>query len=132
MMHLRWAASPGSSRPDPQPTEGDTIGTEWDDPRYDFLGDTYSSHVNPIFWKLHGWIDDRIEDWKIANGVFGDNFWQGTWVGRMPGHEAGGTAHGMLEDPQSAAAHLSGMEDVIRLIARSGVFHRPFIEPLEV
>lgn len=35
----------------------------WGDPKYDYLGDFYSSHVNPLFWKLHGWVDDRIEDW---------------------------------------------------------------------
>ena len=67
-MHLRWAACFGlhSSRPlqptgEVDPTKGEVIEARWDDTRYDFLGDTYSSHVNPIFWKLHGWIDDRIE-----------------------------------------------------------------------
>ena len=33
---------------------------------YDYLGETFSSHVNPIFWRLHGWVDDRIEDWFKA------------------------------------------------------------------
>lgn len=40
---------------------------KWDDPRYDFLGEFYSSHVNPLFWRLHGWVDDRIEDWYQAH-----------------------------------------------------------------
>jgi hypothetical protein len=40
---------------------------KWDDPKYDYLGEFYSSHVNPVFWRLHGWIDDRIEDWFSAH-----------------------------------------------------------------
>jgi hypothetical protein len=40
---------------------------KWDDPKYDYLGDFYSSHVNPVFWRLHGWVDDRIEDWFNAH-----------------------------------------------------------------
>ena len=39
----------------------------WDDPKYDYLGEFYSSHVNPLFWRLHGWVDDRIEDWFNAH-----------------------------------------------------------------
>jgi hypothetical protein len=83
-MHNRWAASPAGFRPDPGPAQGHTIDPLWDDPRYDHLADTYSSHVNPVFWSLHGWVDDRIEDWKTANGVYGNAFWKGTWVGKMP------------------------------------------------
>jgi hypothetical protein len=83
-MHVRWSSPPHGSRPEPGPDQGHTIDTRWDDPRYDYLGDTYSSHVNPAFWSLHAWVDDRIEDWKAANGVFGNDFWKGTWVGKMP------------------------------------------------
>ncbi|MBN0070433.1 PvdJ/PvdD/PvdP-like protein, partial [Pseudomonas aeruginosa] len=36
----------------------------------DFLGDPFSSHVNPVFWSFHGWIDDRIEDWYRAHERF--------------------------------------------------------------
>src|SRR3712207_5921244 len=36
---------------------------------HDYLGDFHSSHVNPIFWKLHGWIDDRIEGWFRAHNA---------------------------------------------------------------
>ncbi len=39
----------------------------WDDPKYDYLGEFYSSHVNPLFWRLNGWVDDRIEDWFKAH-----------------------------------------------------------------
>jgi hypothetical protein len=32
----------------------------------DWLGTFFSSHVNPIFWKLHGWVDDLIDRWELA------------------------------------------------------------------
>jgi hypothetical protein len=67
-MHMRWAAVPRD------PVTGAIGGREdfdmdpkWDDPRNDYLGDFYSSHVNPVFWKLHGWVDDCIEDWFRAH-----------------------------------------------------------------
>ncbi|MFF8840286.1 hypothetical protein [Streptomyces sp. NPDC015130] len=36
---------------------------------YDDLNDTFSSHVHPVFWRLHGWVDDRIEDWYAAHAA---------------------------------------------------------------
>ena len=39
---------------------------KWLDPEYSYLGETFSSHVNPIFWRLHGWVNDRIDDWYRA------------------------------------------------------------------
>lgn len=137
-MHMRWAASSGSSRPDPlqatgdvDPTKGEMIDLKWDDPKYDYLGDTYSSHVNPIFWKLHGWIDDRVAGWKLANGVFGDNFWKGTWVGKMPGREQGATVHALIE--RHAEHHLAELHQVASLIAQSGVFHsNPFMPAFSI
>jgi hypothetical protein len=86
-MHIRWASEPSGNRPEVDATNPELIDTIWDHPSYDFLGDTYSSHVNPIFWKLHGWIDKRIEDWKNAHGITGEIQWTGTWVGHMHGHE---------------------------------------------
>lgn len=63
-MHMRWSSiplDPESGKPaDRDPFDTDS---KWDNPKYDYLGDFYSSHVNPLFWKLHGWVDDRIEDW---------------------------------------------------------------------
>ena len=56
------------------------IDEKWDDPEYSWMGDFYASQVNPYFWKLHGWIDDRIEDWKTANDVT-EMVWNGTWIG---------------------------------------------------
>lgn len=68
-MHVRWTHTLYN------PASGDPIGREslfdidskWDDPANDDLGDFYSSHVHPTFWRLHGWIDDRINDWARVN-----------------------------------------------------------------
>jgi hypothetical protein len=83
-VRARWASAPGAWRTDPAPGEFETIPEGFDDPTYDFLRDPYSMHVNPIYWLFFGWVDDRVEDWKVANKVFGTDFWQGTWVGAMP------------------------------------------------
>jgi hypothetical protein len=69
-MHLRWTHTIYD------PNSGEAIGRSslfdidprWDDPSNDDLGDFYSSHVHPTFWRLHGWIDDRINDWAKVNG----------------------------------------------------------------
>ena len=117
-MHMRWSTQPPMIRPDADPTQPD--------PSYDFLGDTYSSHVNSIFWKLHGWIDTRIEDWKAANGVTGEPHWVGTWIGHMdmqpmPGMEPlpqgvhpGFAAFNTLE-------HIQNVEQARQIIAQAGV-----------
>ena len=80
MMHMRWSADPGAYRPRLDIT--DPIGGDprWDDLSYDYLGDTYSSHVNPHFWHLHGWIDTLVDTWAQANRV-NEIDWTGTWVG---------------------------------------------------
>ena len=81
-MHMRWAGpSPVGYRPSTPIAQ--PIDKRWDSPAYDFLGDTYSSHVNPIFWKLHGWVDNRIEDWKKSNEITDEIKWKGTWTGPM-------------------------------------------------
>jgi hypothetical protein len=65
-MHIRWSAYPSNGwlaiRNEPD------FRTKWDDPGYDTLFDEYSSHVSPIFFRLHKWIDNRIEDWAEAQG----------------------------------------------------------------
>lgn len=79
-LHMRWSAS---SHVGYRPSTALTyeIDAQWDAPAYDYLGDTYSCLVNPIFWKIQGWVDERIEDWKRAHGINGDIQWIGTWVG---------------------------------------------------
>ena len=76
-MHLRWSSTPKDPKTGKQPVDPRTgnptarspfdFDDKWDDPKYDWLGEFYSSHVNPVFWKLHGWVDDRIEDWYNAH-----------------------------------------------------------------
>lgn len=69
-MHMRWSEQPRDPVTNAPLTAGRPLGdiaTKWDNPRNNYLGDFYSSHVNPIFWRLHGWIDDRIEDWFDAH-----------------------------------------------------------------
>lgn len=71
-MHMRWAYE-GASRPsaaDPLDREGWAKGwaESFDNPSYDWLGDTYSSHVHPWFYRLHGWVDARLQTWLSING----------------------------------------------------------------
>lgn len=53
--HMHWATQ--------RPAQADLGKTS---PSADYLGSTFSSQVNPIFWKLHGWIDECIEAWENA------------------------------------------------------------------
>lgn len=64
--HMHWSASPPAN-----PNSLDTSN--------DWLGSPFSSHVNRHFWKLHGWIDDRIRAWEDANGRVADL--SGGWDG---------------------------------------------------
>jgi hypothetical protein len=67
-MHMRWSSiSRGPKTGNPVIRDDFDFDEKWDDPKYDYLGEFYSSHVNPIFWRLHGWVNDRIEDWYNAH-----------------------------------------------------------------
>lgn len=70
-MHMRWCDRPWDARTTKQELSlgrpDDSIDKIWDNPKYNWLGDVYSSHVNPTFWKLHGWVDDCIKAWYEAN-----------------------------------------------------------------
>ena len=75
-MHNRWMTpardpdtgaviiDPETGGPGGRPTFD--FSDKWGSPKYDYLGEFYSSHVNPVFWRLHGWVDDRIDDWFNA------------------------------------------------------------------
>jgi hypothetical protein len=118
-MHMRWASQPAVGiRPNGSLLA--TINPRWDVPEYNYLGDTYSSHVHPTFWKLHGWVDDRIEDWKRANGVVGEISWKGTWLGPH-GHLHAPHVKG-TPDPQ----RLVKLESIAALLEASGVFDGGF------
>jgi len=63
-MHMRWSSvSRDPTNNEPKNRDDFDFDDKWSNPKYDYLGEFYSSHVNPIFWRLHGWVDDRIEDW---------------------------------------------------------------------
>jgi len=69
-LHMRWSAAPR----DPETRAllelgrpANDFSKKWESPSYDWLGEFYSSHVNPFFWRLHGWVDDRINDWLLAH-----------------------------------------------------------------
>jgi hypothetical protein len=69
-MHMRWSSvQRDQTRNNAAVPEGrvdDDFSEKWFAPWNDHLGATFSSHINPIFWRLHGWVDSRIEDWFRA------------------------------------------------------------------
>ena len=116
-MHMAWADTrDGGAGP------GGSIGTwstkkvlevrsppaSWISPSNRYLGSTYTSHVNPVFWRLHGYIDNRINDWlrvhnysRIAESsdvscteAVKCYAWKRTWDGLLPSTHAshGGNA----------------------------------------
>lgn len=69
-MHMRWASepfSPDSGKKYPEGRPDKDINEKWDNPKYDYLGETYSSHVNAIFWRLHKWVNNIIDEWYNAH-----------------------------------------------------------------
>ncbi|MFK0311179.1 twin-arginine translocation signal domain-containing protein [Pseudomonas sp. NPDC090233] len=72
-LHMRWASvprDPSNGAPVPLARELDDFAPRWYAAENDFLGDPFSSHVHPVFWRFHGWIDDRVEDWFAAHERF--------------------------------------------------------------
>lgn len=131
-MHMRWSKAPNDFRPDPL-CEPDLSGNnlcsiddKWNKPEYDFLADEYSSHVNQIFWKIHGWVDDRISDWMIANKVnvgwhteLVEPNWIGTWTGPNHHHHSNHT-----DSHHSASEHnLHNMQGAFEVIHKCGIIH---------
>ena len=69
-LHMRWATvtrDPSNGMPVVGDREPSDYAARWFRDENDYLGDPFSSHVNPVFWRFHGWIDDRIEDWFRAH-----------------------------------------------------------------
>lgn len=91
-MHMRWASVPRNPASGEVETRDNyDVDTRWDDPKNDYLGDFHSSHVNPIFWKLHGWVDDRIEDWFRAHDAARPGTIKRTTIREIPWFEKDGT-----------------------------------------
>ena len=69
-LHMCWASvprDPNNGAPVPFARDQADFAARWFEPENDFLGDPFSSHVHPVFWGFHGWIDDRIDDWFRAH-----------------------------------------------------------------
>jgi hypothetical protein len=135
-MHIRWSAPPRDPETNallPTGRPDYDISDRWDNPRYDWLGEFYSSHVNPVFWRLHGWIDDRINDWAAAHEwsqpgsvrpvVLGGVKWfrPGKWVQvKYPWvwpRTLGGIGQGMGDDtPQMRAKKIASMKKVVAIL----------------
>lgn len=90
VLHMRWAAEdPGPMDRFPRQVDpldlAPVIDPALDDPAVDWLGHPYSSHVNRVFWALHGWVDTVITAWLRARNLT-DVAWTDQWVGEMPSH----------------------------------------------
>ncbi len=75
-MHMRWTADTwmnGSSTEGPRTRASDPLSPEnsetwiFNKPEYNLLLETYSSHVNPTFFKIHMLVDDVIYLWLKVN-----------------------------------------------------------------
>ncbi|MER8006674.1 hypothetical protein [Streptomyces sp. NPDC094149] len=127
-LHMRWSAQMPEYRPG-----GDefNVDPKWDDSAYNWLGDTYSSHVNPLFWKIHGWVDARIDDWMAANNLQGQVPWSfhPPWSGPMGGHDHGHhpVAHLALRarpanaEAEALQSHLRAMETTVEDVKSAGI-----------
>jgi hypothetical protein len=133
--HMRWSAAPTPGiRPEPAATRPRAVAKKWDAPAYDWLGDFYSSHVNSIFWKLHGWVDERIAAWKQANGITGAYKWKGKWSGKMTmsgGHRG---MHARLIDASAGRAvapelseHVEAAEEALSAASEFASLGSPFV-----
>lgn len=79
-IHMRWSGFSDLGYRNSYRGTIPNIDVKWDNVSYNWLGDSYASHVHPLFWKIHGWVDDRIEDWRKANNVAVIP-WKGVWTG---------------------------------------------------
>ncbi|ALO12193.1 hypothetical protein AQF52_6600 [Streptomyces venezuelae] len=147
LMHIRWCSRPTDpktliplpgGRPLTDTSEKWIKATRNDKPfYYDDLNDTFSSHVHPVFWRLHGWVDDRIEDWYAAHAAAHPGqvarktveavswFAKGPWVsvetpwvgpvatGHGPGGHAGDHEHGEHGHPGHDVAVMQQVYDLI-------------------
>lgn len=112
-LHMCWATvprDPSNGAPVPFARDPSDFAARWFARENDFLGDPFSSHVNPVFWGFHGWIDDRIDDWfraherhhpgqvrrQVVNGV--PWFAPGRWV-EVDDPWLGPDTHGCSTEP---------------------------------
>jgi hypothetical protein len=112
-LHMCWASvarAPEGGQPMPMARQPTDFAEGWFGPGNDFLGDPFSSHVHPLFWGFHGWIDARIDDWRAAHDLFHPGelqvaeirgvrwFRQGKWV-EQDDPWMGPVSHGCADGP---------------------------------
>ena len=135
-MHMRWssvARDPETGEPVPAARPDHETDGKWLRPEYDFLGEFFSSHVHPVFWSLHGWVDARIDDWAAAHkSAHADElmeqdhggvkwFAPGKWVAHADpwSGPADQTHHGHHHFDEAA------MREVLRIVARPASEDKP-------
>ncbi|SLN76085.1 Tat pathway signal protein [Oceanibacterium hippocampi] len=121
VLHLRWADEPEGIRPHPSASDPQSIDPYWDDPEYDYLGDPYSSHVNPTFWCIHGWVAERVEEWRRVNRI-AEIQWQGNWTGESDSG-ARYRSETVIPFSQRGRGELERMEEAVRVIGQSRIFY---------
>ncbi len=137
-MHMRWTSvqrDPASGLAVPSGRVNDDFDPRWFAPENDHLGATFSSHVNPVFWRIHGWVDNRIEDWfraqenarpgVVKRRAFKDVSWfekDGKWVNLDDPWEGpvaqGGHQHGDGGAPGHGGLDVELMKKAIIVIFR--------------
>ncbi len=99
LMHTTWA-HPTQWYTSYSPTMQEILSNpgkypEFSHPSNNSLAGTYTSHTNPTFYRLHGYIDNRIQTWLDANGykTISDKCdpkdkacyqWKRSWDGKLP------------------------------------------------
>lgn len=132
-LHMRWASvtrDPSNGAPLMTDRNYADFAPRWFLRENDFLGDPFSSHVNPVFWCFHGWIDDRIEDWFRAHERFHPGevrraevlgmpwFARGRWV-EIDDPWLGPSTHGCgLSDLQASSSDLALDVETMKLALR--------------
>ncbi|MBF7143916.1 PvdJ/PvdD/PvdP-like protein [Pseudomonas sp. LY10J] len=112
-LHMCWASvarAPLNGQPLPMARQPTDFAEGWFQAGNDFLGDPFSSHVHPLFWGFHGWIDARIDDWHAAHELSHPGevnvvqvrgvrwFEQGKWV-EQDNPWMGPVSHGCADGP---------------------------------
>jgi hypothetical protein len=144
---MRWSTAPRDPETgDLGGRESYDVDTRWDAPHNDVLSDFHSSHVNPIFWRLHGWVDNRIEEWFQAHEAAQPGsvkrkslkglawFEQGNWVVKdvpfdWPEVHSGGHGHGHggHDDAAETEVMLKVMDRLREVDSRPGAGTGPAI-----
>ncbi len=144
-LHMRWASvprDPSNDAPVPFARHPMDFAPRWFGAENDFLGDPFSSHVNPVFWGFHGWIDDRIEDWYRAHELFNPGqlqrlqvngvawFARGRWV-EVDDPWLGPDTHGCSTTPGVLTGKTVEMDPEVMKLALKIIFgHEDFLDGL--